>query len=181
MNNRLTAREQWAAMLGYEGLYEVSSMGRVKSLKRVVNIGTNKREVPERILNPIVGTRGYYVINLTAHGRRKQVFLHKVVLEAFIGPRPEGMEACHNNGKKLDCYLDNLRWDTRSCNHKDKRIHGTWQVGEAANNVKLTERTVREIRQRGLTATQAQKEFGMSKTNARRIVNYVTWPHVYAK
>lgn len=114
-------------------------------------------------------------MNLTRPGTRRQMFLHKVILEAFIGKRPEGMESCHNNGDRLDARLENLRWDTRSGNHKDKRKHGTWQVGEKANNAKLTEAIVLEIRKRGLSAAQAQREYGLSKTNARRIVRGDTW------
>ena len=55
------------------------------------------------------------------------------------------MQACHNDGNRLNCKLENLRWDTISNNHKDKRIHGTWQIGEKANNSKYTEKIIREM------------------------------------
>lgn len=174
-----SADEIWVPVYGYEGIYEVSSLGRVRSLKRIVRFGKSTRVVEGGVIRPILGSRGYFVVNFTANGSRKQHFLHKLVLESFVGPRPDGMDACHNNGNPLDCAIANLRWDTRSGNHKDKRKHGTWQVGERANNVKLTEAVVREIRQRKLLASEAQREFGLSRTNAKRIVSYKTWPHVH--
>ena len=186
MNNRLTARERehmeqdaerWMPVLGFEGFYEASDMGRVRSVPRLVRFGTRgaMRTTGGVVLSPVMGSRGYPVVNLTRPGVRRQLFLHKVVLEAFTGGRPEGMEACHNNGETTDARLENLRWDTRSGNHKDKRKHGTWQVGEKANNSKLTEEVVIEIRKRGLSAAQAQREYGLSKTNAKRIVRGDTW------
>lgn len=165
----------WRPVFGYESTYEVSSVGQIRSKKRTVSIGKNKREVGGNFVKPILGSRGYYVVNFTAGGKRRQHFLHKLVLESFIGPRPDGMDSCHNNGDRLDCSIKNLRWDTKSGNHKDKRKHGTWQVGEKANNSKLKEAVVLEIRRRGLTPAQAVKEFGLSSTNAKRVVSGETW------
>ena len=88
------------------------------------------------------------------------------------------MQCCHNDGNKLNCNLDNLRWDTISNNHKDKRVHGTWQVGEKANNVKLTNKIVISIRTNKLTPKQAVEIYGLSLTNAKRIVNKETWKHL---
>lgn len=165
--------------MGFDGYYEASDLGRVRSISRQVAFGKNKTRTTEsRILRPIAGTRGYPVVNLTRPGKRAQKFLHHVVLEAFLGERPDGTQACHNNGDRDDARLVNLRWDTPSSNHKDKRKHGTWQVGERANNVKLTEKIVLTIRAKGLTAAQASREFGLSKTNAARIVNHKTWTYL---
>ena len=182
MNNQLTPEkmEIWKPVIGYEGFYEASNQGRVRSVVRTVAFGRKggERNVGGVILKPVFGSRGYPVVNLTKPGSRRQLFLHKVILEAFTGGRPEGMECCHNNGDTSDARLENLRWDTRSGNHKDKRKHGTWQVGERANNVKLTNEIVLAIRRRGLTASQARREYGLSKTNASRIVKGVTWRHL---
>lgn len=184
MNNQISAREdfiehveRWMPVPGFEGFYEASDTGRVRSVPRLVRCGARgaMKSVGGVVLSAVMGSRGYPVVNLTRPGTRRQMFLHKVILEAFIGKRPEGMESCHNNGDRLDARLENLRWDTRSGNHKDKRKHGTWQVGEKANNAKLTEAIVLEIRKRGLSAAQAQREYGLSKTNARRIVRGDTW------
>lgn len=176
MNN---SDETWLAVLGWEGYYEVSSAGRIRSKVRLCRATYGWRKYGGGEVTPIPGTRGYLVVNLSRPGTRKQVFLHKLVLEAFVGPCPEGLEACHDNGVRHDCRRNNLRWDTRSANHQDKKRHGTAQIGERANNVKLSEAVVREIRQRGLTPSEAVREFGLSKTNAARIVRGETWRHVH--
>jgi hypothetical protein len=166
----------WKPVLGFEGFYEVSQEGQIRSIAR--QHPKIKRWMGGGIVKPILGSRGYFVINLTKTGVRKQLFLHKIVLEAFIGLRPIGYEACHNDGNPINCRIENLRWDTKSNNHQDKKKHGTWQVGEKANNVKLTNLIVLEIRSKKLTASQAVKEYGLSLTNAKRIVNFQTWKHL---
>lgn len=166
----------WKPVLGWEGFYEVCETGDVRSIARENR--RNKLILGGSVLKKILGSRGYYVVNLTSPGRRKQYFLHKIVLEAFCGQAPSGMEACHNDGNPLNCHIDNLRWDTKSNNHKDKIKHGTYQVGEKANNVKLTNEIVIEIRKNKLTPAQAVQRFGLSKSNAKRIVSYETWRHI---
>ena len=166
----------WKSVFGFEGFYEASSDGEIRSIRR--QNPKNKRFMGGNIVKPILGSKGYYVVNLTKTGTRKQVFLHKLILEAFIGPRPQNLQACHNDGNRLNCNIENLRWDTASGNHKDKRKHGTWQVGEKANNVKLTNDIVRFIREQKLTPKQAVKMFDTSLTNAKRIVSRKTWTHL---
>ena len=166
----------WKPVFGFEGLYEVSSEGQVMSLARPHP--KTKRLMGGGTVKPILGSRGYYVVNLTTTGVRKQMFLHKIVLEAFCGLRPDGYEACHNDGNPFNCKLENLRWDTKSNNHQDKKKHGTWQVGEKTNNVKLTNEIVLDIRNQKLTASEAVKKYGLSPTNAKRIVNRETWKHL---
>ena len=166
----------WKPVLGFEGFYEASESGEIRSIQRQNT--KNKRLMGGDFVKPILGSRGYFVVNLTKPGIRKQIFLHKIILEAFIGPRPKGFQCCHNDGNKLNCNLENLRWDTISNNHKDKRLHGTWQIGEKANNAKLTNEIVIFIRKNKLTPKEAAKKFNMSITNAKRIVNKETWWHL---
>lgn len=168
--------ELWQPVFGFEGLYEVSSLGNIRSLPRVNP--RNKRVMGGTFVKPLLGSRGYLVVNLTSGPIRKQVFLHKLILEAFVGKRPNDYDACHNNGIKNDCRLSNLRWDTRSANHKDKKKHGTWQVGEKANNVKLTEKIVLEIREKKLSVLQVVNIYKTSKSNAKRIINHKTWTYL---
>lgn len=166
----------WKPVLGFEGFYEVSAKGTVRSIQR--QNPRNKKMMGGGFVKPILGSRGYFVVNLTKANVRKQVFLHKLVLEAFMGPRPPGLQACHNDGNRLNCSLENLRWDTASNNHKDKRLHGTWQVGEKANNVKLTNETVISIRTQKLRPRQAVEMYGLSLSNAKKIINKKTWRHL---
>lgn len=177
MNSNLN--EIWVPVFGYVGIYEVSSLGRIRSIDHIAKHWRGGgRLVTGKMLNPIVGSRGYPVVNLTSGGR-KQHFLHKLVLESFVGPRADEQEACHNDGDRLNAAISNLRWDTRSANHKDKRAHGTWQVGEKANGAKLTDSVVQEIRSKRISVATAVSEYGLSKTNAKKIVSGKTWPHIH--
>lgn len=178
--SEIEVSEVWKPVVDYEGLHEVSNLGRVRSLSRAWKSRYAVNTFPGRVLAQAVKRNGYRVVSLSSQNKQKQFLVHRIVLEAFVFIQPDGMEACHANGDRGDNRASNLRWDTRSGNHQDKHLHGTAQVGEKANNVKLTDRIVAEIRRRKLTPSQAMREFGLSKTNAARIVNGVTWRHISA-
>lgn len=118
--------EQWRPVVGWEGLYEVSDQGQVRSVDRVIvrNDG-QARTFRGRILRPGVNRHGYPMVHLSRPGEMKTKKVHRLVLEAFVGPSPEGAEGCHNNGDRADARLENLRWDTPSRNQLDRRRHGT--------------------------------------------------------
>src|SRR4051794_9067393 len=119
--------EEWRSVVGYEGRYEVSDQGRVRSLERIVEIRPGVTKVqPGRILKHVITHLGYPIITLPKNqeGRRKNVRVQRLVLEAFVGPCPPGMEACHNDDVSLDCRLQNLRWDTRQANIADRCRNG---------------------------------------------------------
>jgi hypothetical protein len=83
----------------------------------------------------------YCVVSLRENGGVGKVvcrYVHRLVLEAFVGPCPEGMEACHNNGDTADNRLVNLRWDTKQANVADKLKHGTQPAGSLSANATLT-------------------------------------------
>lgn len=121
----MQSTELWSPVPEYEELYEVSNMGKVKSLGRVDRLG---REWRPRVLKPGIRHGGYSVVNLWRDGQRAQWLVHRLVLFAFVGPCPDGMEGCHNDGNPRDNSLSNLRWDTRSANHLDKVKHGTHHI-----------------------------------------------------
>lgn len=117
--------ETWKPVPDYEGWYEVSDLGRVRSVDRVA---TNRPGVVIRcrgvLLRPRVNTTGYLEVTLQRNGTRRHVGIHRLVLAAFVGPCPEGMEGCHGDGDKENNAVSNLRWDTRSANTYDKIRHG---------------------------------------------------------
>ena len=86
--------------------------------------------------------------------------VHVLVLTVFIGPCPEGMEGCHEDGDFTNNRVDNLRWDTHQENQRDMVRHGTtnFMPGENHPNAKLTEEQVREIRRMYATGEWTQKE-----------------------
>lgn len=123
--------ERWLPVVGYEGLYEVSDQGRVKSLQRRVRDRKGFRLVRERILRWNQNGFGYHTVVLCREGSKKTRSIHQLVLEAFVGPRPDGAVACHNDGNPTNNQPSNLRWDTQSNNLYDAVRHGTNRLAAA--------------------------------------------------
>ncbi|MCW2767558.1 MAG: hypothetical protein JWO11_3517 [Nocardioides sp.] len=120
-------QERWLPVVGHEGHYEVSDMGRVRSVDRVI---PRRAGGPQRLRGHVMKTPvsedRYRIVKLgNGTGRYRTHWVHKLVLTAFIGSRPDGMVACHGPGGSLDNRLSNLRWDTQSGNLHDMRLHGT--------------------------------------------------------
>jgi len=115
-------QERWLPIAGYEEQYEVSDLGRIRSLARLDARG---RSLRERELSPRKTTRDHLSVALYRDGIRRDLQVHHLVLEAFIGPRPDGMEGCHWNDDPSDNRLDNLRWDTRRANVLDSVRNGS--------------------------------------------------------
>ena len=107
-----TMQEVWKPIPGYEGWYEVSDQGHVRTFRRGAN---------GRLLKPGRMPQGHLSVAL---GRGNSQCVHKLVLLAFVGPAPDKHECCHNNGDPADNRLENLRWGTRSENIKDAYAHG---------------------------------------------------------
>lgn len=118
MDGVAEAEVTWRPVVGWEGLYEVSSEGQVRSLPR-----KGRREA--RMLTPVTGKRGYLVVTLSREGRCRPHPIHRIVAEAFLGPRPDGMEVCHSDGSRLNNSVGNLRYGTSSQNKLDAVTHGT--------------------------------------------------------
>jgi len=104
--------EEWRPAVGWERMYRASNMGRVYTLHEKGRIATG-----------MLVRGNYRVLKACDRERRANLMVHRMVLTAFRGPCPEGMEGCHNNGNSQDNRLSNLRWDTRLSNCADKRIH----------------------------------------------------------
>ncbi len=109
--------ERWLPVRDWADLYEVSDHGRIRSLRR-----------GGRVLRPKL-TSGYPTIQLSLDGVQVTRYIHQLVLEAFVGPRPDRCEVRHLNGDRRDVRLANLRWGTRSENARDAVRHGThWET-----------------------------------------------------
>jgi hypothetical protein len=116
-----TSAERWLPVPGFPD-YEVSDLGRVEGLPR---IALNGRHIRGRMLKATIGTHGYPVVRLQVGGEWTARTVHSLVAEAFIGPRPEGMEVRHKDGIRTHCELANLEYGTSSENQYDKVRHGT--------------------------------------------------------
>jgi hypothetical protein len=108
---------EWKPVVGYEGLYEVSDDGLVKSLPRPGRYNRNDAFILKQLLLP---PRGYHYVNLyDAAGKKRLTYVHRAILLAFVGPAPAGMEALHADDDKDNNTLGNLRWGTRAENIQD--------------------------------------------------------------
>lgn len=118
--------EKWLPIPGYEGMYEASDQGRVRSLDREVECRNGRKiRCAGRILKSIDRGDGYSVVSLSKGNVVNQRRINVLVLETFVGPAPSGHHACHNNGDSTDNRLVNLRFDTPSENNYDLVRHGT--------------------------------------------------------
>lgn len=113
--------EEWRVIPGFD-MYEVSDQGRVRSWKRGGRGGHLWRAQP-KLLKPGVGTHGYRLVVLRKDGKDHTRTVHKLVLLAFVGPAPDGLECRHLNGNEHDNRLANLRWGTRQENVADRMLH----------------------------------------------------------
>ena len=136
----------WWPVPGWEGFYEVSNRGRVRSLDRWVE-GQRRRFWPGVELTPRMGSGGYLSVTLHRAGDQWQVMVHRLVMLTFAGACPDGNEVAHENGIRTDNRLSNLRYTTRADSHNDKRAHGTHLEGERTPAAKLTAQQARTIYQ----------------------------------
>ena len=127
MDDKQPTIERWKPITGYEGIYEVSDHGRVRSLDRTITRSDGQvRRLKGKVLSAPPKQRGGYPrVCLSAHGKDKVRYVHSLVAETFIGTRPDGMEVCHNDGDPTNNHVDNLRYGTPSENELDKVRHGT--------------------------------------------------------
>ena len=114
-------RERWAAVVGYEGSYEVSDLGRVKSLSQTTSDG---RRLRSKVLKGRPQRSGHLPVNLVSDGGHRNALVHRLVLIAFTGAPPAGMHALHGDGDPTNNRLTSLRWGTPSENSLDAVRHG---------------------------------------------------------
>jgi hypothetical protein len=159
---------RWLAVLGFPG-YEVSDRGDVRS---ELAAGFGRKPEQPRILKATFDGHGYRRVYLRRNGRTHSRKVSWLVLEAFVGPRPEKSDACHNDGNRENDALANLRWDSRRANLADCVKHGTRRRGSAVGTAALFESDVKAIR-RALAVGRPQSaiaaEFGVSQTTVSKI------------
>lgn len=184
LKERLGMKEIWKPVVGYEGHYEVSDQGRVKSVTRQVphGRGTGTRKIRGMPLNLMVDTGGYRSVGLSLLGFQPPKRVSSLVLEAFKGTRPKGYEASHLDGDKSNDSVDNLIWETHKANCGRRTEHCTEVKGSRNGNSKLTEVKVLKIRNlwavRDFTMTQLAVRFKVSVATISRILNRKIWTHL---
>ena len=170
-------REEWRPVKGHEDHYEVSSMGRVRSLPRIVTRAGKPMRCAGKVLDTNVnadGGPGYPVVRIGNRTRN----LHTLVLETFVGPKPPGQEGCHKNGVRTDCRLENLRWGTPQSNQMDRVLHGTSNRGERCGAVKLTEDQARVIMNSSEPGCDLARRYGVAQQTICNLRKGRTWAHL---
>lgn len=173
--------EEWRDIFGYEGVYQVSNLGRVKRL-----VGYQAKT--ERIIKPRIKNSGYEFVSLQYKRAKRNFYVHRLVARAFIGECPRGIDVNHINGNKKDNHIGNLEYVTRVENMKHARKIGLHDNrGENQWQHKLTQENVWEIR---MVSSLCLEDIGGRKTLALLmgvsertiddIVNGKTWREEYS-
>lgn len=135
------------------------------------------------LLRATTNPRGYSVLTLRRDGKKFTFRVHQLVLTTFVGPCPDGMEACHfPDRNKSNNALANLRWDTKRANAADKRAHGTFPSGEGNGNHRLTEADVIQAREEhrsgGASYAALGRRFGITDSAMRKAIVGHRWGHI---
>lgn len=162
--------EIWKDVEGLEGLYQISNLGRVKSLSKLVNCKNgSKRKTNERVLKPTITKLGYSRIQFGKKGKHK--FIHRLVAEAFI-PNPGNLpQVNHKNHDKSDNRVENLMWGNASKN----KIHD-FDTGNFKK--KLSKEEVLEIRnliKEGENTQKIANLYNLSRRSVQQIKSGETW------
>jgi hypothetical protein len=162
---------------GFPG-YRVGDDGTVWSCRKKHGVK------PWRLLKPQLHTGGYMVACLRKErkqGKTYRVYVHRLVLETFVGPCPPGMVACHGNDDPWDNRLSNLRWDTQVSNYADSLRHGTAAVGEQNGQAKLKESDLEVIdylRKRSFTFEAIARLYLVAESCIRSVFHRNSWSHL---
>jgi hypothetical protein len=179
--------EIWKDIKGYENKYQVSNIGRVKSLSRIVeirnNILGNKKEI---FLKPTKNRKGYLNVKLCKKidgtNTEKSVIIHRLVANEFLENPFNKPQVNHKNGIKDDNFVDNLEWNTGSENviHALKTNLKIPQKGSEHGMSKLTEKQVLEIREIGRTKTlkEVAKIYNVDMSLISLILSKKAWKHI---
>lgn len=184
--------EVWREVPEFEGLYEVSNFGRLRSVGRwqLVSPSSKMPNGFSRYLqskihkgNPYSDGNGKIraiVVGLRKDGRYHHRSIHDIVLTAFVGPRPHGYYGCHKDDRPINNRLPNLYWGTPAENCADKIRHGNQPRGEIIPWSKLSEEDVKFIRKNAGVISQSKmaERFGVGQPQISRIVNRREWVHV---
>lgn len=169
--------ERWIPVPGYQGLYEVSDLGRVRNVTPRYGDG---------VLRGTVDQDGYLHVRLSKNGGNRRFRVHRVVCTAFHGCPPPKHECGHKNGKRQDNKADNLYWITRSQNTLDSVRHGTFVPvpGRTSSGMLPQERidAIRADAEAGLSGRAIARKYGISHGYAHKIAankrRQREWPNV---
>lgn len=171
--------EEWRPIKQAPG-YEVSNMGRVRSVPRAVKTSNGRVcHYAGTTLRAAASTKlGHQKVFVGSKERRRACFVHALVLDAFVGPCPRGRERAHGDGNPRNNRLGNLRYATPKANSADKLLHGTHLARARHPAARLTEGDIRQIkrlRRRGCTQHEVANLMGVCRTTISAIDTGRSW------
>lgn len=180
--------EIWKPIKGYDGFYEVSNLGRVKSLDRIGIYPDRKVKIKGKILAKRIINHGYIGVVLYKDNKNKSISVHRIVAQAFIENPNNYNEVNHINLIKDDNRVENLEWCNRSQNMLHAGANGKLSatkgmfIGSKSSRSKVKEEDViemRKLKELGLSSTQIQKIFpNLGARHIRDILNRIYWTHI---
>ena len=177
--------EEWRPVVGYEGLYEVSNIGRVRSVTRKVLQRNNRIKVMKgkllTIHNRSKKKNTYKAVRLSKENVMTNFNVHTLVAEAFLGPRPKDCLVLHGPLGRWVNTVNNLRYGSAIENAEDREKDGKTIKGEQMHTAKLTSADVLEIRKElelSATITALGKKYNVSKCTILDIKVRRTWKHI---
>lgn len=175
--------EKWKPVFGFEGFYEVSSIGRVKTIARSVWFTSKKGGRFQRLKRAkfvYVGDNGhgYKLVWLNKNNVTTVRTVHSLVAVTFIGPYPNKQEVSHKNGIRSDNRLENLEYKTRAANHRDKIKHGTFYLGATQAKLRISEiPKIRRLKGKK-SAGEVGLLFGVGSEAIRRVWSGQSWKYI---
>lgn len=167
--------ERWKDIEGYEGYYQVSNLGNVKSISRqVYHPITNIQLINERILKPDL-RRGYKYVSVSKNGIKKGFLVHRLVGFHFLNSIEGKNEINHKNGIKTDNRVENLEWVNSSENQKHAVKIGLQFSGSKHTNSKLNDDQIIEIRDSIKSYSFLALEYNVSKSTISNIKTFKTY------
>ncbi|EPX9362321.1 NUMOD4 domain-containing protein [Aeromonas veronii] len=179
--------EEWLPLKGWDGIYEISSCGRVRSISRTVSNGRGTRFIKGIVRKPTWSAQRlgaeYLVVSVTATGRKRQlVRIHRAVLESFVGLPLQGCDvARHLNDDRSDNHLHNLAWGTHEDNMRDRDLNGGTCVGVKQKASKLTDDDARVIFNSDESGVLLAARYGVSPSAISLVRKGKSWRHVTLK
>ena len=161
--------EEWKDIKGYEGCYQISNYGRIKSMQRkVASRGGCLKSLPEKIITPLYTSNGYLNVVASKSQKRKTLIIHHLVAEYFIGDRPDGLVIDHIDGNKTNNHVSNLRYITTKENLRKRK------------DIKLDQEKVKEITSLlgQMSQSKIAEKFGITQSMISKIKLGRLWKDV---
>lgn len=174
--------EMWAAIPGYDG-YQVSDQGNIRSILKKGN-HKSKKGSDWRLLKPQIRKDNRRTISIATKGVYRHHFIYKLIMLAFLGPCPDGMEIAHLNGNCSDDRFVNLKYCTHKENESHKHMHGTSPQGERNPNSKLLGWQIEEIlflSEKSISHAKIAALFDISYKDVSAIILGIKWSHIKAR